>query len=184
MAFIRRINHENSSDLQLDKNSLTFGRDESNDVSVDKYHDISRNHCGFTKYEDGVVTITDYSSRNGTFVNDEKIFEETKLKHRDIVIICKALQFLFLDYDSEAGKKELAEDERKRLEEEERKKKAVVVKGDSKLSDAMSEANIDLEEGKEYKSLMDDILKSTKKKGPEIKKNRDTSPDKWVNKYE
>jgi pSer/pThr/pTyr-binding forkhead associated (FHA) protein len=185
MALIRRINHENSTDLQLDNKMLTFGRDESNDVSVDKYHDISRNHCGFTRYEDGIVTITDYSSRNGTFVNGEKIFEETKLKHRDEVIICKALQFVFLDYDSEAGKKELAEEERKRIEEEERKKKAVVVKGNSKLSDAMSEANADLDEGKEYKSLMDEILKGTKKKGPDIKKkNRDTSPDQWVNKYE
>ena len=186
MAFIRRINHDHDADLQLDRKTLTFGRDDSNDVSVDKYKDISRNHCGFTCYEDGVVTLTDYGSRNGTFINGEKIFEETKLNHRDEIIICKELQFVFIDYDSEEGKKELEEIERKRKEEEERQKKAVVVEGDAKLSDAMSEANVELEEGKDYKDLMNEIVKGTKKKVdiPKKKKKMDTDPNIWVNKYE
>jgi len=185
MALIRRINHDNTYEIELNRKELTFGRDQSNDVCVDKYRDISRNHCGFTRYEDGVVTVTDYVSRNGTLVNGKKVYEETKLRHGDKVTICKELQFIFLDYDSEEGKRELAEEERKRLAEEERKKKAVVVDGDSKLSDAMSEINVELEEGKEFKSLMDDILKGTKKKAPERpKRKRDTDPNQWVNVYE
>lgn len=189
MAFIRRIKCDNPSDIQLDKKHLNFGRDDDNDVSIDKYGGISRNHCGFTKYEDGIITLTDFGSRNGTFINDEKIFEETPLKHGDKIIICEELQFEYFDYDSVDGKKALAEEKDQARKDEERKKRAIVVKGDEKMSDAMSEINAELaNEDKDFKSMMDDILKPTNKKKsappPKILEKELEDPEKWVNEYE
>jgi pSer/pThr/pTyr-binding forkhead associated (FHA) protein len=47
---------------------------------------ISRNHCELTVAESG-VTVRDMGSRNGTYVNDEKITGPTPLSHGDTLRI-------------------------------------------------------------------------------------------------
>ncbi len=175
MQYLKRINHQEETEIKLDRESLTFGRAETCDVTIDKYEDISREHCGFKRYEDGVVTLTDFGTRNGTFVNGKQIFQETKLQHGDEIKICRQVEFRVIDPDSPEAKNE----ERIRLKDEERKKKRVVVEGDEKMSDAMSELNEELE-NKDFKSLMSEIVKKTKKTPPNLKPN---TPDDQPNKY-
>ena len=45
---------------------------------------ISRHHCVIT-VEDGFVTVRDFGSRNGTFVNDERIRGEEELNNGDLL---------------------------------------------------------------------------------------------------
>lgn len=81
--------------LNLDRDLTIFGRADTCHIVIDKYEAISREHCGIKRYEDGHFTITDYGSRNGTWVNGERIFEETVLKGGDRVRLCKELEFVF-----------------------------------------------------------------------------------------
>ncbi|MBN2291666.1 MAG: FHA domain-containing protein [Pirellulales bacterium] len=47
---------------------------------------ISRHHCAIT-VEDGFVTVRDFGSRNGTFVNDERIRGEEELNNGDTLSV-------------------------------------------------------------------------------------------------
>ncbi|RMD78769.1 MAG: FHA domain-containing protein [Lentisphaerae bacterium] len=179
MAFLQRINHEHQTKIEIDRKELSFGRDQKNDVCIEKYEDISRFHCGFTRYEDGVVTVTDFGSRNGTYVNGKQIFEETKLKHGDLIKISRNLEFRFVDYDSPEGQAEL-EAERKAKEEEERRKQREIKADDPELSQAMNELQEEIERGKGFKTLMAEIVKQTR---PEPKKKFVPPPDKSINQY-
>jgi pSer/pThr/pTyr-binding forkhead associated (FHA) protein len=49
---------------------------------------ISRNHCCILVHDDGVI-IRDLNSRNGTYVNDERIAEDRELKAGDKIRIAK-----------------------------------------------------------------------------------------------
>ncbi len=186
MPVLRRINHDKATELEIDRQDMTFGRNQDCDVCVEKYEDISRNHCGFHKYEDGVVTVTDFSSRNGTYVNDKQIFEETKLTHGDKIRICNQLQFEFVDYDSPEGKAELKRQEEERKAAEEREKRKIVVEGDSEMSEAMSDLNEELSEGRNFKSIMAEIVKDTKKDSSKYKPKslKDDEETDSVNQYE
>jgi transcriptional regulator with GAF, ATPase, and Fis domain len=68
--------------------SVTLGRAETNEiVLIDG--DVSRRHCSIREVN-GSYYLTDFDSRNGTFVNNEQI-KEAVLRHGDCIRIGKTL---------------------------------------------------------------------------------------------
>lgn len=65
---------------------ITIGRSSKNDVVI-RDEKASRIHCQILKYEDGSYGIVDFGSTNGTYVNGNKIYGETRLTPYDNVRI-------------------------------------------------------------------------------------------------
>ncbi len=65
--------------------TLTFGRDEENDVALDD-EEVSRYHARLLRQGDEVL-IEDLGSTNGTFINGNRIEEQQKLQPTDIVSV-------------------------------------------------------------------------------------------------
>ena len=73
--------------FEISSASLRIGRSSSSDVQIPD-EELSRNHCMIEVSSDGVLTITDLASANGTFLNGENIEGDTKpLKPGDEVSI-------------------------------------------------------------------------------------------------
>ena len=64
----------------FENREITIGRSPTNNIFV-RDKNVSRVHCQIV-VTDGVVTLTDLQSTNGTFVNNERT-TETALKVRD-----------------------------------------------------------------------------------------------------
>ena len=79
----------------LTETVTVIGRATSCEFSISDVADLSREHCGIHKYQDGSYTLEDYSSRNGTFLNGEQIFEESPLSHCDTVRLGKYVELIF-----------------------------------------------------------------------------------------
>lgn len=62
---------------------ITLGRAPTNTIILDD-NSVSRSHCVF-QLRGGVYSVRDIGSRNGTFLNGQKIREEFELQHKDIV---------------------------------------------------------------------------------------------------
>ncbi|MFQ5501291.1 MAG: FHA domain-containing protein [Phycisphaerae bacterium] len=69
----------------LDNVTTIIGRKLDADLRI-PLSDISREHCEFT-LDDDTLMLRDLDSSNGTFVNDEKIFEDTPLNAGDHIRI-------------------------------------------------------------------------------------------------
>jgi len=69
----------------LDNATTIIGRKLDADLRI-PLSDISREHCEFT-LDDDTLMLRDLDSSNGTYVNDEKIFEETPLNAGDHIRI-------------------------------------------------------------------------------------------------
>ncbi|MCI5072408.1 FHA domain-containing protein [bacterium] len=78
--------------FQLKKGSTLVGRDPSNQIVI-KSTFVSRHHFVIEVLDSGVVYIQDLKSRNGTYVNRERI-SKIKLSHKDRVI-CGPFEFIF-----------------------------------------------------------------------------------------
>ena len=83
MAFRLRFfggEHDGETYLVDARRGVTLGRSPTNNIFV-RDRNVSRVHCQIV-VSDGVVTLTDLQSTNGTFVNNERT-TETPLKVRD-----------------------------------------------------------------------------------------------------
>ena len=69
--------------IAIKRNKLLIGRSEDCDVRP-LSEDVSRRHCA-VHVGPAEVWVEDLGSRNGTFVNGEKIAEKTRLKDGDII---------------------------------------------------------------------------------------------------
>jgi len=76
----------------LDQPEMTVGRSSRCDIQIDQ-ESISRNHCRFVVSGDGIL-VRDLGSTNGTYVNDEQVFEKV-LQDGDLVKIGRTI-FKFL----------------------------------------------------------------------------------------
>ncbi len=63
--------------------SATIGRLDDNDIVIREGH-VSRQHA-VINYRDGVFTLTDLGSANGTFVNDRQLHESFPLASGDVI---------------------------------------------------------------------------------------------------
>ena len=91
------------AEIPLKKSKFVIGR--ASDCTLRAGSDaISRHHCVLLK-RDGAVTVRDLGSRNGTFVNGERITQETQLANGDELSV-GPLQFIFdAPADLDRGKK-------------------------------------------------------------------------------
>src|SRR3954471_17342249 len=64
---------------------ITLGRDASNDVPLDWDGEVSRVHALLERFSDEWSVIDDGRSRNGTFVNGERIHGRRRLRDGDVV---------------------------------------------------------------------------------------------------
>jgi len=84
------IEPASSSQIQVTvtlENEAIIGRDKSNIIFIDDQH-ASRQHAKIIKEKDGFYHLVDLGSRNGSFVNDEKIYRR-RLKDKDQIKIGK-----------------------------------------------------------------------------------------------
>ncbi len=69
-----------------------LGRADDCMIQIPDSH-VSRHHCDITASR-GVFTLTNFRSRNGTFLNGEQVETETRLRHGDVITIGQVkLQF-------------------------------------------------------------------------------------------
>jgi pSer/pThr/pTyr-binding forkhead associated (FHA) protein len=72
--------------VPLDRPVTTVGRSSMNDIPVsDKI--LSRQHARIVKDGDGGLTVEDLGSRNGTFVNGEKVVGRLPLRSGDRITL-------------------------------------------------------------------------------------------------
>jgi hypothetical protein len=81
----------------LDKDRLTLGRGEENDIVVNSPF-VSRCHAEFRRDPTGVYSVRDMHSRNGTTVNGQRLFHATPLHSGDVITIC-GLSFTYQTSD-------------------------------------------------------------------------------------
>ncbi len=89
---------DEGKDIPITSNSFWIGRQRANEwcIPVEK---ISRNHaCIF--WEEGRWWIKDNESKNGIFVNDEKIETRTWLQGGDKIRLARVTLFIFVDPES------------------------------------------------------------------------------------
>jgi pSer/pThr/pTyr-binding forkhead associated (FHA) protein len=88
----------NNTIFPLRPGMTVIGRADECNVIVDTVGDISRRHCAISVFEDGTSVVRDFGSRNGSFINDERIAEsETKLNNGDVLRLGKYVEFVFED---------------------------------------------------------------------------------------
>jgi pSer/pThr/pTyr-binding forkhead associated (FHA) protein len=85
------------------KDSLTIGRNESNDIVIDNLA-VSGLHARIDKSGDTYI-LTDLQSTNGTFVNDKSITSR-KLQHKDKIAVGKHLLFFAMSQEEQSKAKE------------------------------------------------------------------------------
>jgi len=67
--------------IQVGTEPLIIGRSPQSEVPIDQ-ESISRSHCQI-RFHDGEFRVRDLDSTNGTYVNDDLIAEEGRLRHGD-----------------------------------------------------------------------------------------------------
>jgi predicted component of type VI protein secretion system len=87
----------------FDKDNMTIGRNEGNDIVIDNLA-VSGLHARIDKTEDTYI-LTDLQSTNGTFVNDKRITSH-RLQHKDKIIVGKHLLFFALNKEEQAKVKD------------------------------------------------------------------------------
>jgi hypothetical protein len=79
----------------------TVGRSADNDIVVPDCF-ISRRHCAILVHLQNGYELHDTASKNGTFLNGDKLAHPTPLKPGDVVRIC-GRQFVFVTKDEKAS---------------------------------------------------------------------------------
>lgn len=83
VTLVVRSGKKAGSRLRVNKRSLLIGRAE--DCHLRPHSDVvSRHHCALL-VEDGYVGVKDFGSKNGTYVNGQRIEGERALNHGDVV---------------------------------------------------------------------------------------------------
>lgn len=86
------VNDRASQSIPLHK-VIKLGRDRKNTVVISDQK-VSRNHAAITIQDDNAIVIDDYSSSNGTYVNNLLVKQATHLQDKDRIQIGDT-QFIF-----------------------------------------------------------------------------------------
>ena len=73
--------HDMGRRVRVTTEPLTIGRSPQSEVQIDQ-ESVSRNHCRI-RFEHGEFLVHDLGSTNGTYVNDNLVQEEARLRHGD-----------------------------------------------------------------------------------------------------
>lgn len=73
--------HEIGRRVRVSTEPLIIGRSPKSDIQVDQ-ESVSRDHCRI-RFEHGEFLVRDLGSTNGTYVNDDLVQEERRLRHGD-----------------------------------------------------------------------------------------------------
>ena len=65
---------------------VTIGRNTDNDVVINDPY-VGRNHLQLVQKNDGTIYVADFGSKNGTYVNGNKVHGEVRLSPSDVVRI-------------------------------------------------------------------------------------------------
>lgn len=95
--YIKDGNSGKSFEYPLKKTNITIGKRDGNDIILDRTN-ISREHCQIIQVNGGFF-VRDLQSRNGTFVNGDKINGDTILQHGSTIQLGDFL-LRFLDTES------------------------------------------------------------------------------------
>ena len=76
-----------------------IGRDAACDIQIAD-RQVSRNHAMITSEGNGNVYITDLNSKNGVFVNGERIIGQADLKDGDVIKIALIQELIFVSSDA------------------------------------------------------------------------------------
>ncbi len=102
-AMIYKLKLQNQVD-GLTTKSWTFrpptvvGRDPSSGICIE--HDsISRKHCQLSQNSDGALVVKDLDSKNGTYIDDERIHSKTLMPGESIQIGALRLEVVFSTED-------------------------------------------------------------------------------------
>jgi DNA-binding winged helix-turn-helix (wHTH) protein len=79
----------------LNKDKMLLGRGESCDIMIPT-HEISREHIAFQRSESGAYTISDLNSRNGTWVNGERVNDKHLLKDADEIVVALKVRLRYI----------------------------------------------------------------------------------------
>jgi DNA-binding CsgD family transcriptional regulator len=85
-AFLEVLQAHEPRLVRLEGDRVTVGKDPSNDLALPADATLSRLHAAFERYPTGWC-VRDLDSRNGTFVNGERIRQERPLRHGDEVLV-------------------------------------------------------------------------------------------------
>ena len=78
---------------------FTIGRDEKNEMSIEKDSKISRKHAEIS-FSKGKIWLRDLGSTNGSFVNNVRISKKTGLQNGNTIILGKTfIQFVIIQHD-------------------------------------------------------------------------------------
>src|SRR5260221_14053903 len=99
-------NHERREFVLIEGATASIGRSSTNGISIPERH-VSRQHAVIA-FRDGIFTIADLGSANGTFVNDRRLTDPFPLAHGDIIrLYVPVLNFsaMVTDEDQESARK-------------------------------------------------------------------------------
>lgn len=88
------LNGMSLRDFELDKVRITIGRNSNNDIVLNEPV-VSGEHAAIGQ-ENGVLTLVDLDSTNGTYINDRLVVEKKPLTHNDVISI-GSHDLLFVD---------------------------------------------------------------------------------------
>ena len=82
----------------LIEQEMVIGRDPTCEVAIDD-RQISRRHARIF-FMDGTFYIEDLQSKNGTYINHNRIYEITRLNEGDVIQIALIQEFLYISSDA------------------------------------------------------------------------------------
>ena len=107
LTILIKFNDKLLKTVETDKNLITIGRHETNDIPIDNLS-VSKQHAKILK-KDGQYIIEDLKSTNGTYLNEKTISSAT-LNDKDIVTIGKHSLEISLDRKAVLGGKQVIND--------------------------------------------------------------------------
>jgi two-component system, cell cycle response regulator len=85
-ALVVIYGHDLGRKFDISQAELVIGRSSKADIQVDQ-ESISRHHAKIVTKQNNNVSVVDMGSTNGTFVNDEKVVGEYRMRNGDLVKI-------------------------------------------------------------------------------------------------
>ena len=101
LTILLKFNDELIKTIETDKEVITIGRNESNDIQVDNLS-VSKQHAAISKEDDKYI-IEDLKSTNGTYLNENNI-SRAELADHDLITIGKHSLEINLNRQTGGGK--------------------------------------------------------------------------------